>query len=1012
MSIRVKGAVELVARTRRLLMLSVVAGGMVGCGAETGDLVDLLDSGDDTGAGDTGRPDIDRPDTGDDGGAEDTDAGSDAGSDGDSADSADGSGSDVGVDGSGADAGPDTADVDGGADVVEDIAEDVVRPPGCGDGVVQGGEECDDGNDDDTDECSNLCLDARCGDGSLNRTFGTETFTSPTVTNPQGAVGLVCDDGAYCPETACDVSRIHYAAEHGICQSLGFERATLVEWGGGEGAGGAITLHAFNWDCFDYVCFESADGDSTASCAAYEMLLSITCEGIVGEECDDGALNGDYADACRSTCVLPFCGDAIVDSDEECDDGNRVMDDGCSNNCLLPQCGDGVLGGDEQCDDGNDNNDDACRNDCTEPRCGDGYVSVFDSEVTFTSPVVTNPFGASGHVCDDGSPCSATSCDVSGNPSAPEHGICEALGFDSALFVAWGGGAGESDSVMPHASNWSCSGYDCVGADTYSGDNCSASEMLNTITCFGSVNEECDEGAANADVAGATCRTDCTLPRCGDAVLDAGEECDDGNLVEDDGCNTRCLLPACGDGTRQGAEECDDGNDDDFDACRNDCRRPFCGDGRVATTERNESFTSPVVTSPFGVTGHVCDDGASCFGVDCSVAGNPSAPEHGVCQALGFDRALTVTWGGGAGEADSAMPHAYNWSCVDYVCTESANDYSSDNCSASEMLLEIECFGGVNEDCDEGAGNSAAPGATCRPDCSFAGCGDGIVDPGEDCDDGNFDETDSCTSACSAPFCGDGYVQPALGEVCDTGTANSDSTPGACRLDCLPAGCGDGVTDPGEACDDANSVPDDGCSNVCRLPGCGDGVVQGAEECDDANTVDTDECTQLCFAATCGDGIIHTALGEQCDDANAVESDECLSSCEYGPAYVPCGDFDLASSEGASVATGSTVGASGDTGSGCGGGGAPDLSYRWVAPRAGSWTFDLAGSSYDTMLYIYNLPAGVTACPTSGELVCNDDAIGTASRVTTTLAAGQRVLIVVDGYSAGAGSYVLNISGP
>lgn len=35
----------------------------------------------------------------------------------------------------------------------------------CGDGAVGPGEECDDGNDDNFDECSNLCLNPVCGDG-------------------------------------------------------------------------------------------------------------------------------------------------------------------------------------------------------------------------------------------------------------------------------------------------------------------------------------------------------------------------------------------------------------------------------------------------------------------------------------------------------------------------------------------------------------------------------------------------------------------------------------------------------------------------------------------------------------------------------------------------------------------------------------------------------------------------------------------------------------------------------
>jgi hypothetical protein len=39
--------------------------------------------------------------------------------------------------------------------------------------------------------------------------------------------------------------------------------------------------------------------------------------------------------------------------------------------------------------------------------------------------------------------------------------------------------------------------------------------------------EQCDEGPANADVAGA-CRTYCLLPTCGDSILDDGEACDEG----------------------------------------------------------------------------------------------------------------------------------------------------------------------------------------------------------------------------------------------------------------------------------------------------------------------------------------------------------------------------------------------------------------------------------------------------------------------------------------------------
>ncbi|TFH23136.1 MAG: hypothetical protein E4H03_06880, partial [Myxococcales bacterium] len=40
--------------------------------------------------------------------------------------------------------------------------------------------------------------------------------------------------------------------------------------------------------------------------------------------------------------------------------------------------------------------------------------------------------------------------------------------------------------------------------------------------------EECDDAGANSDTIPDACRTDCTLPTCGDGVTDTGEQCDDG----------------------------------------------------------------------------------------------------------------------------------------------------------------------------------------------------------------------------------------------------------------------------------------------------------------------------------------------------------------------------------------------------------------------------------------------------------------------------------------------------
>ncbi len=56
--------------------------------------------------------------------------------------------------------------------------------------------------------------------------------------------------------------------------------------------------------------------------------------------------------------------------------------------------------------------------------------------------------------------------------------------------------------------------------------------------------EECDDASANSDRVPNACRTDCTLPTCGDKVIDSapsyGEDCDDGNTSDGDGCPASC----------------------------------------------------------------------------------------------------------------------------------------------------------------------------------------------------------------------------------------------------------------------------------------------------------------------------------------------------------------------------------------------------------------------------------------------------------------------------------------
>ena len=69
----------------------------------------------------------------------------------------------------------------------------------------------------------------------------------------------------------------------------------------------------------------------------------------------------------------------------------------------------------------------------------------------------------------------------------------------------------------------------------------------------------------------------------------------------------------------------------------------------------------------------------------------------------------------------------------------------------------------------------------------------------------------------------------------------------------------------------------------------------------------------------------------------------------------------------------------------------------------GEYVFDTQGSTYDTVLYLYDHCGG-------NEIDCNDDTFGLQSQVSARLDAGQLVIIVVDGYSANAGNFILNVS--
>lgn len=143
--------------------------------------------------------------------------------------------------------------------------------------------------------------------------------------------------------------------------------------------------------------------------------------------------------------------------------------------------------------------------------------------------------------------------------------------------------------------------------------------------------------------------------------------------------------------------------------------------------------------------------------------------------------------------------------------------------------------------------------ATCQVEVPPPYCGNGVLNPGEECDDGNNRNGDGCNRFCHLEygyaFCGDGKLNIALGEQCDDGnTVSGDGCSATCKIE-RGVDCGDGVLNrETEQCDNGqnNSDAPGQCRENCLLPYCGDAIIDYNEECDDGNNLDGDGCSLTC----------------------------------------------------------------------------------------------------------------------------------------------------------------------
>lgn len=196
---------------------------------------------------------------------------------------------------------------------------------------------------------------------------------------------------------------------------------------------------------------------------------------------------------------------------------------------------------------------------------------------------------------------------------------------------------------------------------------------------------------------------------------------------------------------------------------------------------------------------------------------------------------------------------------------------------ATSLLLALVACGGSSSGDDDDGPDAGAPDA--RP--VVTECGNGLLEDGEDCDDGNTDPDLVCDGECRFA-CGNGAIEP--GELCDLEGAGDDACPAdaaacddsdACTQDtltgsecqsaCVHAPITTNTDGDGCCVEGATSLDDSDCAVAC-----GNFAVEAGELCDTAIAAGSPGACP----ASCSDGLT-------CTTDALVDAGTCTARCEY-----------------------------------------------------------------------------------------------------------------------------------
>jgi cysteine-rich repeat protein len=686
----------------------------------------------------------------------------------------------------------------------------------CGNGTIDPGEDCEDGNSIAGDGCHQCRFDLGCGTGETQVVVTNSTALAIPDNNTTGVRSpvAVTTTGAV-KKAAVYLGRVTHAYDADLDISLespsGLSR-DLTSDNGSTGLNyirtflddGATTLVTAGVAPFtgrfrseQTLATSASDFLDKAAAGSWNLRLVDDASG------DTGTLNTWSLLLCVNP-TATYCGDGVVNGTEQCDS----LDPSCNPQTCRFNCGNGTVEGLEECDDANGNTGDGCTPGCQlEFTCPSGQTAVI---LRTTAPTAIPDGNTTGVVNQLTSTVAGAVTRVAvgltathPNDADLDFYLVGPFGLERELSTD-NGGTGDDyrgTVLIDSAGSFVTSGtapYTGPFRPEFSLSLTAGTDFLNTQGLGAWGLRAADDLASNTGTLQRWTLMLCVdpaAPSCGDGVRNGTEECDDGNASNLDACSNTCLvLDGCGDGNIDTGEQCDDNNVASGDNCSATCQFEItCPSGQTAVVLTNNTSTAVTDNTPAGVTSSVS---ATVVGaVTRAQVGlnithtNDADLDISLIGPTTLQRELT-TDNGGAGDnylgtllSDAASTAVTAGSAPftaayrpEFTLSSSAGvDFRSLRANGSWTLRVV-------DDAASGTGTLNQWTLMLCVDPAAAACGDGTVSAGEECDDGNTVDTDSCTNFCQ-----------------------------------LTDGCGDGNLDPGESCDDNNIVSGDGCSAVCQL---------------------------------------------------------------------------------------------------------------------------------------------------------------------------------------------------